>query len=275
MAESAFPPRMITGNKTVKQGKLTVKEKAFIKANSGNLTIAQMAKKLERNPTLIENYLNDTGKTGIFTSEVLNNLRAGHEYELLKGELTDKEIKIFEKKYSEWVGQFKDDIVPSERNQIFHIIKIDMIMGKLMRRNKDLEERIAETEKDIKSTLENETLSDEERNNKLARFREYRGDSYGYINANMAIYEKQQKLYIEMSDELKANRKQRVTKEEGNKNTFLGLMRQMKDDNQRIRMGEDAELEKLAAETEADRYSMTVRYLDDSLDTPFTSGKVQ
>lgn len=264
----------ITGNVKFKGGKLDLKEKAFIKQNSGNLTIAQMSKKLNRTPAIIEAFLDQSGKEGVFTSEVLDTLRRSHEYELLKSELTEKEIKIFEKKYSEWVGQFKDDIVSSEKIQIFNAIKLDMIMSKLLQRNKQIEGHMADIEEDIKALRENETMTPDDKQKRITELRQYRQDSYGQFNANMRVYQEQSVIYLKMLEQLKATRAARVTKDEGLKNTFLGLVRSMKDETQRTKMGEEAELERLAAEAEEQRYSTTTRYLDDSTGFPFITGKV-
>lgn len=258
-----------------KVGKLTVKEKAFIKQNSGNLTISQMSKKLQRTPSLIESYLNEIGNAGVFTSEVLESLRKSHEYELLKTELNDKEIKIFEKKYSEWVGQFKEDITATEKSQIFNAIKLDMMMSKILRKNKLIEENIEEIEADIKSIREDENMAPDIKQRRITELRQYRQDSNGIYNSNIRVYQEQSALYLKMLTELKASRVQRVTKDEGLKSTFLGLLKTMKDDAQREKIGEDAELEKLAAEAEGQRYSSTTTYLDGTIDTPFVSGKVQ
>lgn len=262
----------IAGEQKFKSGKLTLKEKAFIKQNSGNLTTLQMSKKLQRTVSIIEEYLEQSGRAGLFTSEVLDNLRKSHEYELLKSELADKEIKIFEKKYSEWVGQFKEDILPSEKSQIFNIIKLDMMMSKIMQRNKAIEENMAEIEVEIREIRESD-MEDNKRQKRITELRQYRQDSYGHYNANIRVYQEQNVLYLKMLSELKASRVQRVTKDEGAKNTFLGLLRSMKDDNQRNKMGEDAELERLAAEAEGERYSTTTTYLDGTTDFPFISGK--
>lgn len=265
----------ITGEKRFKAGKLTLKEKAFIKQNSGNLTIAQMSKKLERTASIIEAYLEESGSEGLFTSEVLDILRKSHEYELLKSELTEKEIKIFEKKYSEWVGQFKEDIIPSERSQIFNAIKMDMMMSKLMQRNKVIEENMAEIEEDIRAIRDNEHMDADTRQKRITELRQYRQDSYGHYNANIRVYQEQTVIYMKMLVDLKASRAQRKTNDEELKNTFLGLLRNMKDDNQRTKIGEDCELEKLAAEAEEKRYSSTTSYLDGTVDTPFVTGKTE
>lgn len=266
---------VITGEKKFKAGKLTLKEKVFIKQNSGNLTVAQMSKKLERTASLIEAYLEECGSVGIYTSEVLDGLRKSYEYDVLKAELSEKEIKIFEKRYSELVGQFKEDVTASERSQIFNLLKVESMMSKVMQKNKIIEENMAEIEIDIRAIRENEQMDPDTKQKRITELRQYRQDSYGHYYSNVRAFQELNKQHMQAVEELKATRKQRVVGDETSKNTFLGLLKKMKDDNQRTKVGEDSELERLAAEAEEKRYSSTTTYMDGTIDYPFMSGKVE
>lgn len=72
---------------------------------------------------------------------------------------------------------------------------------------------------------------------------------------------------------LNASRDSRVTKTDNKKNTFMALLKKMLDDGQRTRLGEDAELERLAAEAEGERFKETTTLLDGSGVEPYITGK--
>ncbi len=256
-----------------KGGKLTAKEKSFIKANSGVLTAAQMSLKMKRTISIIEEYLEESNFGGLHVSETLESLRRGHEYGLLKDELTDRELKIFEKKYSEWVGQFQEDITASEKNQIFDTIKLQIMMSKVLQRNKAIEETVSGLEAEIKALREDEEMDDEIKQKRIKDLRDYKRDIYTNFNANDRVYQEQQKLHLEMLKSLNASRNQRVTKNDNKKNTFMSLMRNMQDDAQRNQIGNEVELEKLAAISEGERFKETTTFLDGSLVEPFISGQ--
>lgn len=262
-------------NQKYKGGKLDLKEKTFIKLNSGNMTIENMSKKLNRTPSIIQAFLEEQGTGGVHVSETLDLLRKSHEYSLLKDELNEKELKIFEKKYSEWVGQFQDDITSSEKNQIFNAIKYEILMSKTLQRNKSIEESIAKIEKDIDYLKSNEELDDDKREQRIKDLRDYKRDIWSNLNANIGVFERHSKMYMEMLKELKASRNQRVTKTESKKGTFMSLLASMREDSQRNRIGEEAELERLAADAEGEKFKQTTEFLDGSLAEPFITGQDQ
>lgn len=257
-----------------KKGNLSSKEKIFIKKNASSLSIEEMSKKLDRKPSQIENYLESNSKVNYQTNQVLETLRMSHEYSLLQNEFNEKEVKIFEKKYAEWVGQFQEDILPSEKNQIFNTIKIEIIMSKVMQNNKSIEAVLNETDAEIALLQEDTELEDSQRQKRIRELREYRRDYYSTYNANISRYQDYQILYSNMLKELNASRGQRVkTAPDIKKNTFMDLIRRMLDDKQRTQMGEEAELERLAAEAEANKFKQTTTFLDGSIGQPFMSGK--
>lgn len=256
-----------------KKGNLTTAEKIFIKNNAGNLTIAQMSKKLNRSPTSIENFLENHTRTGRQTNQILETLRKSHEYSLLKDELNDRELKIFEKKYSEWVGQFQEDILPSEKNQIFNAIKLEIIMSKIMQHNKSIDSTIESVEEEIKKIKEDEEMDPKDKDKRIKELREFKRDIYSNYNANIRVNLEHQKVYNDALKDLNASRGQRVQKTDIKKNTFMELMKKVLDDSQRDRLGEEIELERLAAEAEANRLKQTTTYLDGSIAEPFISGR--
>lgn len=262
-------------NPKYKGGKLDLKEKTFIKLNSGTMTIEAMSKKLNRTPSIIETFLEELGAGGVQVSETLDALRKGHEYALLKEEFNEKELKIFEKKYSEWVGQFQDDITSSEKNQIFNAIKYEILMSKTLQRNKKTEEEIASLEKEIEYLKSDAEMDNDKREKRIKDIRDYKRDIWTNLSANIGVYERHSKMYMEMLKNLKASRDQRVTKTDTKKSTFMSLLASMREDSQRNRIGEEAELERLAAEAEGEKFKQTTEFLDGSLAEPFITGQDQ
>lgn len=255
-----------------KVGKLTLKEQAYIKQNVGSMTIEQIAEKLSRRPGVIKDFVEENNREGLFASETLDDFRNGYEYQMLKEELTEKEIKIFEKKYAQWVGQFQGDVLFSEKNQVFNTIKQEILMSKTMQQRKNMEEAIAAIDEEI-NDIKTSGAEDKNTIDRLRSLRQQKSDLWGTHASIMRIHQEQNELYNKMLNELKAARKNRPTKDDSSKNTIMNLLKTMQIDSNRVRMGEEAELERLAANAEGEKYGELTEFLDGKLETPFISGK--
>ena len=255
-----------------KSGKLSAKEIAYIKANTSSQTVDQIAQHLMRRASVVQDFIERNSRDGIYVSETLETLRSSCEYALLKDELTEKEIKIFEKKYSEWVGQFQGDVLFSERNQISNIVKQEILMSKMMQQRKNIEETIGIIDDEI-NTLKDHGATDKVIQDRIKALRIQKGDLHGIYSSIISQHHEQNKLYASMQKDLKATRSSRVIKEDDKKGTILELMKMMENDNQRLNMGEEAELERLSAEEEGKKYTQLTEYLDGTQDFPFISGK--
>jgi|GEM_PF-3774384 hypothetical protein len=262
---SSNPPAKFKG------GKLTLREQAVIKQNIGSMTIEQIADKLARKPSVIKDFVEENNREGVFASETLDDFRNSYEYDMLREELTDKEIKIFEKKYAQWIGQFQGDVLFSEKSQVFNTIKQEILMSKTMQQRKNMEESIADIDAEI-DAIKSAGADDRVKQEKLKALRQQKNDLWGTHSAIMRVHQDQNELYNKMLNELKAARKNRPTKDDTSKNTIMNLLRTMQVDGSRIKMGEDAELSKLSADAEGDKYRTPTQYLDGSIQTPFISG---
>lgn len=264
---SPTPPPKIKG------GKLTLQEQAYIKANIGAQNIEQIAQHLCRRPALIEDFLENKTRDGINVNQTLEILRQSHEFELLKSELTEKELKIFEKKYSQWVAQFQGDIVFSEQNQIFNAIKHEILMSNIMKQRKNMEETLLEIDNEINSIRESDTMEGRDKQDRITNLRKDKANLHGIYSAIINQYHEQNKIYSTMLKDLNASRSNRKPKEDVKKNHIMTLLEKMANDPERIQLGEEAELEKLSAEEEGNKYRQETRFVDDTVQIPFISGK--
>ncbi len=258
--------------KPIKTGRLTLREQAFIKANIGSMTIEEISKNLMRRPSVIQDFLNNKTRDGIQVNETLEILRQSHEFLLLKDQLTEQELRIFEKKYSEWVAQFQGDILFSEQNQIFNAIKQDILMSNLMKQRKSAEETLISLDEDI-NKVRSADIEAELKDDKIMKLRKEKVSLHTIYSAIINQYQEQNKLYNTMLKDLKASRSSRETTQEKKKNDIMSLMDKMADDSQRIQIGEEAELEKLAAEAEEEKYREPTEFLDGTQAIPFISGQ--
>ena len=252
--------------------KISLKEEAFINANVGTLTPEEMGKKLALKTSTVEAFLSKRTKNGKLVASTLAELRESYQYQMLQEEFNPKEIKIFEKSYCEWVAQFQGDILFSEKGQIFNAVKQEIIMSNTLKQKKSIEETMTDIDREIVEIKESE-IDDMDKRDKISSLRKDRTDLHGALSTVVNQHQKQNELFSRMLGELKASRSNRETQEESSKNNIMTLIRSMADDEQRIIMGEEAELERLSAQSEGVRYRQPTELLDGTLEKPFVSGK--
>lgn len=257
----------------LRTGKLDLKEQTFIRANTGNLTVEEIAKNLNRRPGVIKDFIENNIEDGIDAIKILEVLRQTHEYSLLKEELTNKELKIFEKKYSEWIAQFKGDILFSEQNQVFNAIKLEILMSNVMRKRKETEETMDMIDDEIEDVKSDPMLGEQEKKNRITNLRKDKSELYGIYSAIIRQHQSQGEQYSRMLKDLDASRSNRKPKDEVKKNSIMLLLEKMADDGPRTKLGEEAELERLSAEAEGEKYRQQIEFADGSLIQPFISGK--
>jgi hypothetical protein len=271
----------------LKRGRLGKPETNFIRDKAGHMPVEDIAAELNRDVTTVhswikENLAIDISSTGeavpIEENEIRNELRSSPEWEELKQQFVESELKIFERKYSKLMSQFRNDVMPTEEMQIFHLIKLDILMDRNLKSRARALEDIERLTKDLEDMYSHHTrgqpMDDNDRDrltnleNQLISAREAEQSKTGE-------YVKLSEKHSALMKELKATRDQRISKWENAKETFLGLLKELQNEDFRKQEGDDMELLKLAMVTEKKRLSQSHKFVDDNIDQPLLTPENQ
>lgn len=264
------------GTIPVKVGRLKKQEENYIISQSGKMTPAEIGKQLNRSERQVLAVLSQVPAKPRFADKPENsNLRAGLKesafWASLKAELEPDELVYFEEQYVGLMAQFKSDsVLFTEENQVFKVIKLDILKHRNAVRQKkclkELERCERLHEKLIKSpeyeALESKALSavevlDQKMSNLSA-------NQSGLANEYVRLEDKHQKLM----GALKATREQRVDKIESGNTDFLGLLRSLGDESVSNEHDRYIELMRRASNSELKRLSQPYKFGDGALDQP-------
>lgn len=263
----------------VKVGRLKKQEENYIISQSGKMTPAEIGKQLNRSERQVLSVLSQVPAKPRFADKPeTSSLRAGLKesafWASLKAELEPDELVFFEEQYIGLMEQFKSDsVLFTEENQVFKVIKIDILKHRNAVRQKkclkELERCERLHEKWIKSPeyekLESKALSavellDQKMSNLSA-------NQSGLANEYVRLEGTHQKLM----GALKATREQRVDKIESGNTDFLGLLRSLGDENVLNEHDRYIELMRRASNSELKRLSQAHKFGDGAFDQPLLS----
>lgn len=244
--------------------------------------VAAIAKRLHRTEETIQAWVEInldrkpvSGADG--RGEILKALRQTRAWHQLREEFDFQEVLVFEEKFVDLVSQFREDVTPTEQTQVFHLIKVELLMSRVLVERKHCRELAERYEKIINKRLkaaapdgdlakvpvaEKDILGDFERRIEQARAKE---------QSRAPEYAKLEEKHQSIIKDLKATRDQRLSRIESGKDTFLGLLRKLSNEDERKRESRQMELMRLAGEREASRLASPTTYADGAVDLPILS----
>jgi len=193
------------------------------------------------------------------------DLRKKPYWRNIKLQFSDDELELFIVLWSQMVGQFKEDVLPTEEMQIIDVIKLEILLNRLLKQQNFLmtdiargEELIAKMEKD----------DDVERIEIAQESIKLKGLRQEYDNLSKEIRDtmkEKQRLF----EQLKATRSQRVQKIDGKQTFNLWMQKLMNDYGLKKKMGLEMEKMRLASEAEKKRLAALHTYANLEVDRPF------
>ena len=255
----------------MKKGRFSKEEQSYIKVNHKDLSMEQMATELDRDPGSVESYVNSKlGKTALDAREIeaYYDLKSRPYWADLKDQFSERELEILIYHWGRIIGQFRDDVLPTEELQVLDAIKLEVLMNRAL----------TEQQSNMINVGKFEELATEEKRKEL----EVQDKDYIYtLERQIAVcraaqesltreYRDLQSKKSTMLKDLKATREQRVKRLEDSKQTFIGWVRNlMSNPEARRQMGIDMEKMRLAMEVERERLSEYHKYEDGTIDQPF------
>lgn len=248
------------------------------------LSPKEIAEKMGRRLIIIKKWIKQ-----LHLGAISNNEQAGDINRLLKVlhskyywkeicyQFTEEEIKYFESTWISLMLQFKENVLPAEEIQIKQLATIEILINRSMRERKTFIEQIDDLQKEINTEYK---LPPDARD--VAKITSLETAVAYAKNAIIQYTGEYTKLLGEqkkINESLKATRDQRIKRIEDSKSTFAGLLRMLDEEDQRRRMGDDAELMKLAKDKAKEKLSEIHIFADHQGDypilTPETMDKIQ
>ena len=122
----------------MRKGRLSKTEAQYITENADSMSAEDIAAHLERDPVSIETFIKRKLKLGLSAEEeVAYTLEDRPYWTELKQQFTVEELELVKYHWGRIIGQFKDDVFPTEELQVVDVIKLEILMNRGLKQNKE------------------------------------------------------------------------------------------------------------------------------------------
>jgi len=264
-------------HKGMRTGKLTSEDRKYIAANVDSMLYTEIAAKLKRNPETIKTYIKKELGREIRRVEqpkskpVTVDLKSTLIWKDLSKQFNEKELETFIWHWNRIIGQFKDDVFPTEELQILDMIKLEILMNRCMESEKEARDKVEEVKQEM---IKEKLLGDIANFDKIAIYEEQ-------IALNKAAYESIHGEYTDLLqrkasilEKLRATREQRIKRIDDSKQSFMGWVNELLDNKSlRRELGLYLEKYRISIDVEEARLQEPHKYLDDAIDLPILSAE--
>ena len=255
----------------MKKGRFSKTEQNFIKDNYQSLSVEQLATRLDRDPTSVDDYIDrKLGKTTLQQKELeaSYDLTTRPYWREIEAQFSKDELEILLYHWGRIISQFRDDVLPTEELQVIDAIKLEILMNRALRNQQTNMNDINRYEEMV--TLEKEQpfeLQDKDAIFNLERQIAILRAAQESITRD---YKDLQTKKASMLKDLKATREQRIKRLEDSKQTFIGWVKNLMSNPEiRRQLGQSMEKMRVAMNNEKDRLSEWHQYEDKLVDQPF------
>lgn len=253
----------------MKKGRISKDEERIIARLIDSMTVEDIAKKLDRDVESIDNFVKRKFRVGISNEEAAAFSLEDRPYWIeLSSQFTEEELELFKYHWSRIIAQFKDDVFPTEELQVVDVIKLELLMNRCLKSNKD---------NIIDLNVFDKLVKEERAKDKDQRDQDYILNLERQIAALRASQESLNRDYRELQSkkaamlrEMKGTREQRIKRLEDSKQSFTSWVAHlMQDPDTMKKYGIEMEKMRLAMKKEEERLSAFHKYEDGIVDQPF------
>lgn len=256
-----------------KTGKLSYVERTYIRQNVKLVSTAEMAERLNRNEEILIKFMDKDGISidNITYSEehkeLICELHTRNYWSQTANQFTTLERQYFEGAWASLMAQFKSNVLYAEELHIKQLITLEILMNRSMA---ERTKHIQQSEK-IQKRIDQEYKIDKDDRDKAAianleqQLAFMRNSIGSYTNEHTKLLKEQQNI----SKDLKATRDKRIERIDDSKTSFTAWIKSLEDEKIRERVGDHAEVMKLAKDKAVKDYSKYHTYIDGSVDIPF------
>lgn len=262
---------------TMKKGRISKQEESYIKTNI-EAGYEKIAAELNRDPDSVLDFIRRKiveGKIENPSWMIDQDPEKQAEYELtirpywteLQKQFTDEELQLFKYHWARVISQFRDDVTPTEEIQVVDLIKLEILMNRSLKGNKDNIEQINVLDALIAAERQRGEDNDTDMLFNMERQVASLKASQESLNRD---YRDLQTKKNSMLKEMKATREQRVKRLEDSKHNFTSWLTHLATNPQQTReYGLMMEKMRLSMEKEKERLSEYHKYTDETVDQPF------
>ena len=251
-------------------GPWSAEDKQFISDQAGKLSPEDIAEHLHRNPKAVIKYMNQNGLMKYYhkkdlEKDELQNIRRTKYWDILVDQFTEEELDIFQYHWKNIVRQFRDDIFHTEELQIIDAIKLEIMMNRCQKKQKQAQDLILE----MRGKIEQEHQQPDPDEDKIRDFERVLSSCFAGSEALSKEFTSLLKEKKDAFKQLKATREQRVQQIESSKESLVGWLKEIySNPKTNYELGLDMEKRRIAAEQEFIRLSEFHKYADGEIDKP-------
>lgn len=253
----------------MRKGRISNEEARFISRSVENMTVEDIAKSMDRDVDSVQSFIKRKLKVGLSPlEEAAFSLEDRPYWKELNQQFTLEELELFKYHWARIISQFKDDVFPTEELQVVDVIKLEILMNRSLKSNKDnivdmsMLESLIKSERALdKDSRDHDYLMNLER--QVASLRA----SQESLNKD---YRELQGKKVSMLREMKGTREQRIKRLEDSKQSFVSWIAQlMQNPDSMKKYGIEMEKMRIAMIAEKERLSHFHQYEDGLIDQPF------
>ena len=253
----------------MKKGRISKDEERTIARLVDSLPVEDIAKQLDRDVESIDQFIKRKFRVGLTNEEAAAySLESRPYWTELTSQFTGDELELFKYHWTRIIAQFKDDVFPTEELQVVDVIKLEILMNRCLKSNKDnlneldlIDKMIRDERAKEKQDRDQDYLMNLERQSASLRA------SQESLNRD---YRELQTKKASMLREMKGTREQRIKRLEDSKQSFTSWIAMLMQDPETLkRYGMEMEKMRLAMIKERERLSSYHKYEDGVVDQPF------
>jgi hypothetical protein len=260
-----------------KRGKLSKKEEQFILQFKDTISLAEIAKKVNRTEETVSRFLSDKALTthaGMSLEESTEGslrikLKKKPYWQEVEAQFMKEggELEYFIQMWIKLMLQFKEDVLVTEELEIKQWLTLDILMNRSMKERKKSIKEIEDYEKILRDEYDKPA---HERDAEKVLFA---SEQLSYARSIVVNYTTEHtKLQTQIKDirnALRAARSDRIKQVEDGKTSWVGLIRSLEDTETREKAGEEAEILTRAVDKARTKFSEYHEYIDGKIDQPF------
>ena len=253
----------------MRKGRLSNEEARFITQNAERLSVDEIATELQRDPESINSFIKRKLKLGLSREEEAAYSLEDRPYWVeLKQQFTEDELTLFKYHWARIISQFKDDVFPTEELQVVDVIKLELLMNRCLKGNKENIDQISAFEAMIQE--ERACDPDQQDRDRILNLERQVSSLRAAQESLNRDYSDLQTKKSSMLKEMKGTREQRIKRLEDSKQSFTAWVIHLMQNPEVIhKYGVEMEKMRLSMNKEEERLSQFHRYEDGQIDQPF------
>lgn len=253
----------------MRKGRISKEEERSIARLVNSMTPEDIAKQLDRDVESVTQFIKRKFKVGLTNEEfAAYSLEDRPYWNELRQQFTEDELELFKYHWSRIIAQFKDDVFPTEELQVVDVIKLEILMNRCLKGNKENIEQINTYDHMIKD--ERSRDKDQQDHDYIINLERQVASLRASQESLNRDYRELQAKKASMLREMKGTREQRIKRLEDSKQSFTSWVAAMMQDPERMkRYGIEMEKMKMAMKKEEKRLSSFHKYEDGTVDQPF------